>query len=474
MTGDDESEHGGEGADALPLDDRYAEQLLAVAEGRGFLTDATGRLRAWNDRFAAATVRDADALAGAAVADLFLADEREAVADGVERALETGESTAVAALETPDGPVTHDLRLTALTAPDGSTVGVVGVANPLALGTHVPVDDDFDDVEFPRRTHLLGQIFEELPVSLYVKDREGRHLLMSAEHASRAEATGKTDPEYFGDVLSRDTLADDRRVAETGEPIHSVQEYNAEEDVWVLTSKVPWYDEDGDVGGVIGVTRHITQRREYERALERENERLERLASVISHDLRNPLNVARAQFELLADDVDSERIETIDDALDRMETIIEDVLTLARQGKTVDDPEPVELSDVAREAWATTATDEATLDVGVDARFLADRSRLVELFGNLFRNAVEHVGPSVTVRVETIDGGFAVEDDGPGIPEDHRDRVFEAGYTTAREGTGFGLAIVRDIAGAHGWDVSLTESADGGTRFEITGVEFAE
>jgi two-component system aerobic respiration control sensor histidine kinase ArcB len=476
VTGENGGGRDGEDADEFPPDDHFVEQVLAVAEGRGFVTDVAGRLQAWNDRFAATTARDAGALAGLAVGDLFLADEREAVVDGVERALETGEATAVAALETPDGPVTHDLRLTALTAPDGSTVGVVGVANPLSPGTHVAVDDD---LEFPRRTHLLEQIFEEIPVALYVKDREGRHLLMSAEHASRAGATGKTDPEYFDDALSRDTLADDRRVAETGEPMYNVEEYNIDQDAWVLTSKVPWYDEDGDVGGVLGVTRHITEKKQYERALERENERLERLASVISHDLRNPLNVARGQFELLAEEVDSERIETADDALDRMETIIDDVLTLARQGKTVDDPERVTLSTVAREAWTTTATGDATLDVGADTRFLADRSRLVELFGNLFRNAVEHTagaldGEDVTVRVGTIDGGFFLEDDGPGIPEDERDRIFEAGFTTATEGTGFGLAIVQEVATAHGWTVSVTEGTDGGARFEVTGVEVVE
>lgn len=450
------------------LDDPYLGQVLTAVEGLGFVADTERRLRSWNDRFAAAAGEE---LAGAPVESLFLATERETVTDGVERALETGEATAVAALETDDGPVTHDLRLSRLTGPDGTAAGVVGVANPLAPGTHVELDADLD---FPERTHILEQIFEQLPVSLYVKDREGRHLLMSAEHASRVAATGKTDPEYFGDVIERDTLADDLRVAETGEPLHNVEEYNAGDDVWVLTSKVPWYDADGEVGGVLGVTRHITAKKEYEQALERENERLERLANVISHDLRNPLTVARARHELLGDETDSEHLDTLGDALDRMETIIDDVLTLARQGETVDETEPVELSAVARRAWATTATADATLDLGADTAFLADESRLVELLGNLFRNSLEHGGPDVRVRVATIDGGFAVCDDGPGIPGDERDRVFEPGYTTDREGTGFGLAIVREIATAHGWTVAVTDGVDGGVCFEVTGVEFVD
>ena len=69
--------------------------------------------------------------------------------------------------------------------------------------------------------------------------------------------------------------------------------------------------------------------------------------------------------------------------------------------------------------------------------------------------------------------GFYVEDDGPGIPEGERERVFEDGYSTVEGGTGFGLNIVREIARAHGWEVRVTESAAGGARFEISGVESA-
>jgi signal transduction histidine kinase len=93
------------------------------------------------------------------------------------------------------------------------------------------------------------------------------------------------------------------------------------------------------------------------------------------------------------------------------------------------------------------------------------------VFENLFRNAVEHAGDDVTITVGTLDGGFYVDDDGPGIPEDERDRVFEAGYSTGEAGTGFGLSIVRDVVEAHGWDIRVVEGADGGARFEITGVE---
>ena len=101
---------------------------------------------------------------------------------------------------------------------------------------------------------------------------------------------------------------------------------------------------------------------------------------------------------------------------------------------------------------------------------LADRSRLKQLLENLFRNAVAHNGDDVHVTVGDTADGFYVADDGVGVPPDDRDRIFESGYTTDADGCGLGLPIVRDIADAHGWDVTVAESTAGGARFEFTGV----
>ncbi|WP_254274240.1 sensor histidine kinase [Haloarcula marina] len=91
----------------------------------------------------------------------------------------------------------------------------------------------------------------------------------------------------------------------------------------------------------------------------------------------------------------------------------------------------------------------------------------------IFRNAIEHGGPTVTVRVGPLpDGdGFYVEDDGPGFPAIDDGNVFDTADTTSDDGTGFGLSIVREIATAHGWEVTATGGSDGGARLEFTGVE---
>jgi len=211
-----------------------------------------------------------------------------------------------------------------------------------------------------------------------------------------------------------------------------------------------------------------------EQELEQENERLDQFASIVSHDLRNPLNVAQGRLELAEEVCDTAHHESIETALERMEAITEDALKIAREGETVTeaDREPVSLARCAESCWELVATGDAELQVEDDRTVSADRGRLRDIVENLYRNAVEHGGEDVTITLGAVDDGLYVEDDGPGIPEHRRDDVFEAGYSTTEDGTGFGLSIIKQIVEAHGWDVHVTESSDGGARFEITGVEF--
>jgi signal transduction histidine kinase len=216
--------------------------------------------------------------------------------------------------------------------------------------------------------------------------------------------------------------------------------------------------------------------------LEHQNERLDEFAGIVSHDLRNPLSVANGRLELALATAEGdeqvtvlrEDLEEVQGAHERMEAIIDDALTLARQGKAITETTPVDLATVARRAWENVETASASLDIACGSTVKADRDRLLTVFENLFRNAVEHGSDDVLVTVGDLDDGFYVADDGDGIPAAEREEVLEHGYTTSAEGTGFGLAIVTDIANAHGWGVAVTESEHGGARFEITGVDRAE
>jgi PAS domain S-box-containing protein len=216
----------------------------------------------------------------------------------------------------------------------------------------------------------------------------------------------------------------------------------------------------------LAITQNVTEERRRERELKRQNERLEMFAGIISHDLRNPLNVAEGYLDLEQETNTSENLVRVEQALTRMRRIIEDLLTAAQQGRTVKETESVELDAVVRDAWEMVESDEVALVVDTDQTIVADISRIQTLLENLFRNAVEHGGDEVTVG--PLPEGFYIEDDGPGIPVDARTQVFEPGYSTREDGTGFGLLIVKDIAEAHGWEVELSESETGGARFEFT------
>lgn len=216
------------------------------------------------------------------------------------------------------------------------------------------------------------------------------------------------------------------------------------------------------------------ERDQARRELEQQNERLEEFAGIISHDLRNPLSIAQGRLELAREEDDNEHLESVARAHGRMVGLIDDLLTLAREGHDTTDVGSVHLEGCVEACWRNVETaDAALVTAETDRTIKADRSQLQQLLENLYRNAVEHGGHDVTITIGTVEDGFYVEDDGPGVPEDERDEVFKAGYSTSEEGTGFGLNIVKQIVEAHDWEIRLTDGSEGGARFEITGVEFA-
>jgi len=353
-------------------------------------------------------------------------------------------------------------------------------------GEVITIFSQFQDVtdREQRRAELqkYETIIDSLTDAVYVLDEEGRFTYVNDE---LVELVGYDRDTILG---SRPSLIKDEDAVERAE--HYLRRLLSSDGPESVAFEIPLHPRHSDsivcedhmgvfpyegdqFEGSVGTLRDITEREERERELERQNARLEKFARVVSHDLRNPLNVAEGRVELAQAECDSEHLDDVEDALERSQALIDDLLTLAWEGNRVDDIEAVDLGTLTEKCWGAVATGEATVSIEIDRAIRADQSQLQQLLENLYRNAIEHGGDDVTVTVGTIPNGFYIEDDGPGIPTDERDAVFEAGYSTTEDGTGFGLNIVEEIVDAHGWDIRVTEAPDGGARFEIASVEYS-
>ncbi|WP_152041423.1 two-component system sensor histidine kinase NtrB [Salinigranum salinum] len=341
-------------------------------------------------------------------------------------------------------------------------------------------------VETTVSREFLNDVLASMGDALLIVSRDGR--VQEANPAAGklfglepGKLVGRTVDDFFVGNAAAIGVGDDPATTDGEATVVTV----SGETVPVLYSASTLSADSHDGRGVVCIVRDITGRKRREEALRRQNDRLDEFASVISHDLRNPLGIAQGHLDLARETGSTEHFRTVDCALERIESLVDGLLRLARQGQTVGESRPVPLGEVVDGAWRTVETEEASLRVtGELGSVEADEDRLRQALENLFRNALDHAGSRVTVTVSPLADapGFAVEDDGPGVPADERGDVFDYGYSTDETGTGFGLAIVRTVVEAHGWDVSLTEGDGGGARFEIrtagafsdpTGVEAA-
>ncbi len=201
-----------------------------------------------------------------------------------------------------------------------------------------------------------------------------------------------------------------------------------------------------------------------------EKERLERFASTLRHEIRNPLTILSGWLEMARETGDEEAFENCRVALQRMERMVENTTSILEGGDLNVERTEVDLAALCEASWAMVPDANANLAVETTRTISADADRLSQALSNMFRNSIEHGGSDVTVTVGDLNGGFYVEDDGGGIPAGDRETVFEEGYTTIGSGSGLGLAVVAVVTDAHGWDVVITDVQSGGVRFEFTGI----
>ncbi|WP_135806595.1 histidine kinase N-terminal 7TM domain-containing protein [Halorussus marinus] len=311
-------------------------------------------------------------------------------------------------VETDDGERYFDSSRTTLTDRAGSAVGSLLIYRDVT-DRHI-VEERFQ--RLIERSSDLVTVLDEDGTITYVSPSVEKVLGYEPEELIGVNLVEHVHPDDREDILAElSEHVDDYSYAGS----HAARILDAAGDWRIMEARAANLLDDPYVEGIVLNSRDVTERRRRERRLEHQNERLDRFAGIVAHDLRNPLNVAIGRADLLEASIDDEHAESVENVshqLERMEAIIEDALTLARSGETITETTEIRLETVARDAW------------------------------------------------ESVDTG-------EGIPEDEREKVLEQGYTTNQEGTGFGLAIVEDIVRAHGWRLSVAESDEGGARFEV-------
>jgi len=403
----------------------------------------------------------------------------------------------------------HGVFLAGSTEPAAFDDRTQSLANILAADVETALEQLAHETELRETSERLETIIQHTPDALFVLDDEGRIIeandqacvSLGYDCLGDSKACSTLLGSHWSDVSTVATAGDSETDGESPTATDPLAVLRENPEMVVTTesrhtcrdgSRVPVrvriarIDHDAD-GAFLAIARDISELSAQQRQLQRQNEHLEQFASVISHDLRSPLSVAKAGVTVAQHKGEGygDSLERVGRAHDRMGTLIENLLRVAKNGQTMDesDLEPIKLSAVVTRSWQTVSTGRAELCLETDRRVVADESRLRQLVENLVRNSIEHGSATesqskdhdedtaLTVRVGRLPGGFYIEDDGHGISESARERIFEPGYTTHDEGTGYGLEIVRTIVEAHGWSISVTDSAEGGARFEITGLE---
>ncbi len=450
--------------------ERELDEVFDRIDDAFYALDEVWRFTYVNERAERLLGRDESELLGRVVWDVFPSTAEAKGNEAFHRAVETQEQ------------VTYEEHWSGLDA--WFEVHVY----PSESGVSVYFRDITERKERERELEQAKTMVETVEDGVYVLDEQFRFVAVNEAYA---ELTGYDRDELTGAHAS--LLVDEDRVESVAEAQEEMRAgtqtvvtregdiETAEGDRIPTEVRFAPLVTDGEFQGTVGVVRDVTQRKEREREIREKNERLEGFASMLAHELRNPLSIAQGYLGLAREEQSESAYEEVERAHDRMVEMIDMLLFMARGNAPVDSREMVHLSDAAANAWGavdTETTDEATVAITTDRVVQAEPTRIEQLLENLFRNAIEHGGKDVAIHVGDIDGdsdcGFYVADDGEGIPETKRETVFEAGYTTQQDGIGLGLSFIAQIADGYDWSYTVTESEASGARFEFTGLDTSE
>ncbi len=361
---------------------------------------------------------------------------------------------------------------------------------------------------------LLQALMDNIPDTIYFKDANSRFIRINKAQSQMlgvknpAEAVGKTDFDYFTPEHSQDAYNDEQAIVKTGKPVvYKVEKVRRADGqfLWVSATKVPIKDSANRVVGIVGISRDVTEHKQMEEELQRHTEHLEELvkertlelgkaerlaaigetATMVGHDLRNPLQVIIGTIYLARETLhtiscpheEKQKIEKmftrIGQEIRYIDKIISDLRDYARPTKV--ELEETNVSDVINETLTSlTIPDAIKVSVTISDSFpklMVDPTLMRRVFTNLILNAIQAMPNEGLLKIETFETGEAafinVQDTGVGIPKENVPKLFQPLFTTKAKGQGFGLAVCRKILELHGAEITVESEVGKGSTFTI-------
>jgi PAS domain S-box-containing protein len=487
-----------ESAEALQESEEKFQSIMENSADAIFITDLKGRYVYTNKAVSEMLGFTSKEMLSKTILDLSPPDKKDDYLDIFKSIVNEGKSFTEIELLNRDGNFIS-LDLNAVLLPDGRIYG----------SCRDITDRKRAEEALNQERRMLRTLIDNLPDQIYVKDKECRKVIANKADIENigvkdeAEVIGKTDIELFPGKIGERGYADDKKVINSGEPIFDLEEefINAEgEKRWLLTTKVPLHDKDGNISGLVGIGHDITERKEIVEELIRAKDKAEESDKLktaflhnISHEIRTPMNAIVGFSALLGEPEIDEMtrksyIEVIMQSSNHLLSIITDIVDISNIEANLINTYKNEvcinttLKSLCNQFILKAAEKEINMicETGLsdsDAHVLTDNKKLSQILSNLMSNALKFTNKgTIKVGYKLVENyiEFYVSDTGIGISSEHHARIFDRFYQVSNamerlyEGTGLGLAISKAYVEHLGGKIWLTSEEGKGTSFFFT------
>lgn len=389
---------------------------------------------------------------------------------------------------------------------------------------HELLGDGELDSSASTRHNILRTLIDNMPDYIYVKDTQSRFIIanIAVTRGMGAEVPdgliGKTDFDFYSPELAARYYADEQKIFKNGSPLVNREEPVPDQEGnmrWFISTKVPLHDDQGNIIGLVGIGRDITQRKRSEEKigmlnneLESKNKELESILYAASHDLRSPLvNIqgfskelsiscktirsildcpedyrsSKAQIDTLLNDDIPESLGYITTSATKMDSLLSGLLKLSRLDRAQINIEPLDMNALMNNVMENVIyhAKEIGAKITVDnlPPCLGDALQINQVFSNILDNALKYLDDSRQGRIhiycksQATQNIYCIEDNGIGIAPEHQDRIFGIFHrldTVAKKGEGLGLTIVKHIINKHKGKVWAESEPGKGSRFFVS------